>query len=284
MAGGLGTRLSPVTQVVNKHLLPIAGKPMIYYPLTTLILAGATEICIVANEKDVPEFSKLLNNIQKLGLTITFKTQENASGIADGILLCREFLAHDEFLMILGDNIFHGPGLTENLKAMTTHKSGCCIMCYHVDDASRYGVATVVNNQVTKIQEKPEKPESNYAITGLYKFGNAAIQKALNIQPSQRGELEITDVLEEFRKDEKLSAKIIDRGFSWLDVGTFESMRDADTYITSVERHQGFLVGSPEEALFLKKRCSATELLGVINDMPISNYSKYLKKLTEKNI
>jgi glucose-1-phosphate thymidylyltransferase len=250
LAGGSGTRLHPLTLSVSKQLMPVYDKPMIYYPISTLISAGINEILIISTPQDVPLFKKLLGDGTKIGCRFEYAVQENPNGLAEAFLIGEEFIGNDKVALILGDNIFYGSGLSNLLKA-NNDPNGGIIYAYHVQDPERYGVVEF-NSQgkAISIEEKPESPKSSFAVPGIYFYDNSVISVAKNIQPSKRGELEITDVNKEYLKRGNLKVSILDRGTAWLDTGTFHSLMQASQFVQVIEERQGLKVGSIEEAAY----------------------------------
>lgn len=269
MAGGSGTRLHPLTISVSKQLLPVYSKPMIYYPLSTLLLAGVREIFILTTPRDLPLFEELLGDGSLLGVQITYGAQAEPRGIADGLLLAETFLNGEPSALILGDNIFYGAGVGETLEGYRT-ATGATVLAQNVSDPKRYGVIELnAAGQVVSLEEKPSKPKSNLAITGLYFFDGTAPERARALQPSDRGELEITHLLESYRTEETLVAHILPRGTAWLDTGTFESLAQASDFVKVVEQRQGFKISAPEEIAWR---------LGLIDSAQLSKLAKLYEK------
>ena len=254
LAGGTGSRLWPITAGVSKQLLPVYNKPMIYYPLSTLMLAGVREVLLITTEQAIDSFRALLGDGARLGISIEYRVQVEPRGIADAVLIGAEFVGDDRFLLVLGDNIFHGPGLGRSL-AQELPPTGAHVFLYQVQDPRAYGVATLEGDRVARITEKPETPASNWAVTGLYLLDARAVEFARRLQPSWRGELEITDVLNRYAEVGELSATQLTRGSAWFDGGTADGLLRASNYIETVESRQGLLVGSPEE---ISVRCGLT--------------------------
>lgn len=251
LAGGSGTRLHPITLSVSKQLIPVYNKPMIYYPISTLISAGISDILIISTPSDLPRFKKLLGDGSHLGCKFSFKTQEKPNGLAEAFIIGEDFIGTDSVALILGDNIFYGSGFVENLKSNLDPKGGI-IYAYHVEDAERYGVVEFDKNHKVKcIEEKPKEPKSNYAIPGIYFYDNTVVDKAKTLKPSKRGELEITDLNILYLKEDKLSVRILDRGTAWLDTGTFSSLMKASQFVQVIEERQGLRIGSLEDAAIL---------------------------------
>jgi glucose-1-phosphate thymidylyltransferase len=279
MAGGSGTRLHPLTISVSKQLLPVYSKPMIYYPLSTLLLAGVREIFILTTPKDLPLFEELLGDGSSLGIQITYGSQSEPRGIADGLLLAETFLDEEPSALILGDNIFYGAGVGETLESYRT-VSGATVLAQNVSDPKRYGVIELnPAGQVVSLEEKPSKPKSNLAITGLYFFDGSAPARAKNLQPSVRGELEITHLLESYRLEGILSAHILPRGTAWLDTGTFESLAQASDFVKVVEQRQGFKISAPEEIAWRLGLIDSAQLSKLANRYAKSDYGIYLESL-----
>jgi len=250
LAGGSGTRLHPLTLSVSKQLMPVYDKPMIYYPLSTLMYAGIHEILIISTPKDLPLFQELLGDGKKFGCTFEYAVQEHPNGLAEAFLIAEDFIQKDKVALILGDNIFYGSGLAKLLQS-NNNPDGGIIYAYRVNDPERYGVVDFNDEgQVMSIEEKPEKPKSNYAVPGIYFYDNSVIEVAKNIKPSLRGELEITDVNKAYLKQGKLSVSILDRGTAWLDTGTFDSLMQAAQFVEVIEQRQGLKIGSIEAAAF----------------------------------
>ena len=270
LAGGKGTRLYPITSVVSKQLLPVYDKPMIYYPLSTLILAGIKDILIITNPEDNDSFKRLLGDGKELGLNIEYAIQPKPEGIGQAFLIAEEFIENCSVVLALGDNLFHGDGLAKSLQQATLANEGSDIFVYPVKDPERYGVVELNKKyQVTKITEKPQKARSKYAVTGLYFYDKNIIEKAKQIKPSKRGELEITDINNLYLKEGSLRAKIMSRGMTWLDTGTYESLQEASQYIKTIEKRQGLKIGCPEEIAWR---------MGLINDSQLQKISKkYMK-------
>ena len=284
LAGGAGTRLYPLTQAISKQLLPIYDKPMIYYPLSVLMLAGLREILIISTPRDLPMLKALLGTGSAWGLNISYQEQISPDGLAQAFLLAEDFLAGDSACLVLGDNIFHGQGFIELLlKArakIENQETGACIFGYYVKDPERYGVVEFNNaHQVLSIEEKPVKPKSNYAVTGLYFYDPAVVEYAKSLKPSARGELEITDLNNCYLKNNALSIELMGRGFAWLDAGTHESFLDASQYIAAIENRQGLKVGCLEEIAWRKGFITREDLLVQAEALIKTSYGRYLKSL-----
>ena len=282
LAGGSGTRLHPLTLSVSKQLMPIYDKPMIYYPLSTLMYAGINEILIISTPKDLPLFKTLLGDGKKYGCSFEYAVQEHPNGLAEAFLIGEEFIGNDKVALILGDNIFYGTGLEKLLQANNNPEGGI-IYAYRVNDPERYGV--VEFNQEGKaisIEEKPEHPKSNYAVPGIYFYDNTVVEIAKNIQPSRRGELEITDINKEYLKQGKLSVSILDRGTAWLDTGTFQSLMQASQFVEVIEQRQGLKVGAIEGVAFEMGYIDETQLKRLIEPLLKSGYGENLIQLLNK--
>lgn len=279
LAGGSGTRLYPITLAVSKQLIPIYDKPMIYYPLTTLISAGIREILIISTPKDLPRFQELLGDGSQIGCHFEYKAQEEPRGLADAYIVGAEFIGADKVAMILGDNIFYGSQMDEQLKQYTD-VDGAVGFAAHVTDPQRYGVYEFDKDMnVLSIEEKPEKPKSNYANSGLYFCDNEVVEIARNVQPSARGEIEITSVLDAYLKRGKLKVALLDRGTAWLDTGTFESMNDAAQFVQVIEKRQDIKVGAMEEAAWRQGFIDDEQLRSLAEPLTKSGYGQYLLNL-----
>lgn len=286
LAGGLGTRLYPVTIPVNKHLLPIYNKPMIYYSLSLAFLAKIREIIIVVNPKDLESFKTLLGYGEKFGVNIAYKIQYEPKGLAHAIVISEDFIIGDKILMILGDNILFGHGLTDLLiqtKEEIEKNGGAFIFGYYVKDPQRFGIIEFSKDgKVLSIEEKPQKPKSNYAAIGIYFFDENVLGLAKNIQPSNRGEYEITSVLEEYLKVEKLKIKILGRGFAWFDTGTHDSFLEAGEFVATIEKKTGLMIGCIEEIAYRNGWISREQLIEFAKRLAKTNYGKYLLKIAEE--
>ena len=282
LAGGSGTRLYPLTKSVSKQLLPIYDKPMIYYPLSILMLAGIQEVLIISTPDDLPKFENLLGDGSDLGMKFQYKVQPNPDGLAQAFILAEEFIGSDSVSLILGDNIFYGQGLTDLLlKGVSSvfENNIATIFGYHVKDPSRYGVVEFDDdNKAKSIEEKPINPKSSYAVTGLYFYPNDVVQKALLVKPSDRGELEITSVNEMFLNEDRLSVQLLGRGYAWLDTGAHEDLLEASKFIETIERRQGLKVACIEEIAFDKGYISKEKLKSLAIDMSNNQYGQYLLK------
>jgi len=282
LAGGSGTRLHPLTLAVSKQLMPIYDKPMIYYPLSTLMWAGINEILIISTPHDLPLFRQLLGDGKKFGCRFEYAVQENPNGLAEAFIIGKEFIGNDKAALILGDNIFYGTGLAELLQANSNPEGGI-IYAYHVHDPERYGVVDFdKEGNVLSIEEKPEKPKSNYAVPGIYFYDNSIIEVAASIKPSHRGELEITDVNKEYLKRGNLKVSILDRGTAWLDTGTFQSLMQAGQFVQVIEERQGLKIGAIEEAAYKMGFIDAEQLKELASPLLKSGYGLHLMSLLEE--
>lgn len=286
LAGGSGTRLYPITKGISKQLLPVYDKPMIYYPLTTLMLAGIRDILIISTPKDLPLFKELLGSGKDWGINLSYKEQPSPDGLAQAFILGEKFIGDDDVALVLGDNIFFGYGFSAMLKEAVNivekHKT-TNIFGYYVNDPERYGVAEIDSyNNVISVEEKPQKPKSNYAIVGLYFYTNKVVEVAKNIKPSARGELEITTVNEEFLKLNQLKLSIMGRGFAWLDTGTHESLQEASSFIETIEKRQGLKVACPEEIAWRNKWITDEQLKNLSRELSKNQYGQYLINLLKK--
>jgi glucose-1-phosphate thymidylyltransferase len=282
LAGGSGTRLHPLTLAVSKQLMPVYDKPMIYYPLSLLMTAGIRDILIITTPHDQAQFKKLLGDGQNLGCNFQYVVQELPNGLAQAFVLGADFIGQDKVALVLGDNIFHGEGLEALLKANNDPEGGV-VYAYHVHDPERYGVVEFDDNKVAlSIEEKPAKPKSNYAVPGLYFYDNDVVEIAKNLEPSPRGEYEITDVNREYLRRGKLKVGILGRGTAWLDTGTFESLMQAGEFVRVLEQRQGLKVGSIEEAAYRQGFITAEQLLKIAEPLRKSGYGDYLLHLPEQ--
>ena len=281
LAGGSGTRLRPLTTVVVKQLLPVYDKPMIYYPLSTLMAAQIREIAIICNPGDLDQFQELLGTGEEIGISLTYIVQNLPRGIADAFLVSEEFIGGDGCALILGDNIFHGSGLGRQLSRFNV-VDGAQVFAYHVNNPEQYGVIELDEfGQPVKLIEKPSVPTSNLAVPGLYFFDNSVVAHAASIKPSLRGELEIVDVLQIYLEAKKLHVELMSRGSAWLDTGTFESLMSAGNYVQVIEARQGFKIGCIEEVAYLNQWINQSQLNKIVNSIGNTPYSNYLKNLIE---
>lgn len=282
LAGGSGTRLFPITKVVSKQLLPVYDKPMIYYPLSTLMLAGINDILIISTPQDLPNFKKLLGDGKQFGLKLSYAEQPSPDGLAQAFIIGEEFIGNDNVCMILGDNIFYGSGFSgilENARKKTEEEGQAVIFGYYVKDPERYGVAeTDGNGKVIGIEEKPLKPKSNQAVTGLYFYPNSVVEIAKNVKPSARGELEITSVNQQYLEDGKLFLQELGRGFAWLDTGTHEALSEATEFVKTIEKRTGLKISCPEEIALIKGWMKKEEILENIKGLK-GNYYDYVRGL-----
>jgi len=282
LAGGSGTRLYPVTQTISKQLLPVYDKPMIYYPLSTLMLGDIREILIISTPQDLSQFKNLLGDGSQWGLKLIYKAQPSPDGLAQAFILGEEFIGDDLSTLILGDNIFYGHNLENLLHSAHTRQYGATVFAYHVNDPERYGVAEFnSDNQVISLKEKPKQPKSNYAVTGLYFYDYKVVEVAKNLKPSARGELEITDLNKFYLNNNELFVEMMDRGYAWLDTGTHDSLLDAGQFISTIENRQGLKVACPEEIAFKKGWISLSELKILAKNLIKNSYGEYLISLTK---
>lgn len=280
LAGGSGTRLYPLTKSVSKQLMPVYDKPMIYYPLSTLLLAGIKDILIITTPHDSEDFKKLLGDGSQWGVSFSYEVQPSPDGLAQAFIIGEEFIGKDNVALILGDNIFYGEGLSSRLQNISSKKNGATIFGYYVKDPQRYGVAGFDRTgKVTSIEEKPENPKSNYAVTGLYFYDNKVIDIAREIKPSDRGELEITDVNRAYLESDDLDLEILSRGTAWLDTGTHESLLDAGIYLKVLEDRQGLKVACPEEIAYRMGYIEADHVLRIADPMKKNGYGQYLLEM-----
>ena len=287
LAGGAGTRLYPLTMVTSKQLLPIYDKPMVYYPLSTLMLAGINEILLISTPSDLPNFERLLGDGSDFGIKLSYKVQPSPDGLAQAFILGEDFIGDDECAMILGDNIFYGGGLTDKLiDAVNNAKEGhATIFGYYVNDPERFGIMEINDEgTILSVEEKPVKPKSNYCITGLYFYPKGVSERAKNVKPSTRGELEITTLNDSYLQDGTLKAKVLGRGFAWLDTGTMDSLTDASAYVQMVQNRQGVVISSPEEIAYKNGWITKEKLLESADRYGRSPYGTHLKNVAERRL
>jgi glucose-1-phosphate thymidylyltransferase len=285
LAGGSGTRLYPITSAISKQMLPVYDKPMIYYPLSVLMLAGIREILIISTPRDLPGFRNLLGNGKSLGMNFSYIEQPSPDGLAQAFILGEEFIGDDPVCMILGDNIFYGHGFGEALLKTAELKKGACIFGYYVTDPERYGVVEFDSDKkVISIEEKPLKPKSNYAVTGLYFYDNTVVKKAKSLKPSPRGELEITDLNRVYLREGSLEIKLMGRGMAWLDTGTYESLLQAANFIATLEQRQGLKASCIEEIAFKRGFITKNQLISLAEPIKNSQYGKYLLRIASDEI
>lgn len=286
LAGGSGTRLYPITQAISKQLLPIYDKPMVYYPLTTLMLAGIREFILISTPNDTPRFQQLLGNGKQWGIDISYAVQAAPEGIPQAFMIAEDFIRNDRCALILGDNVFYGHHLSTLLQTAVAKQNGATVFAYHVKDPQRYGVVKFdADGKALNIEEKPKQPQSNYAITGLYFYDDNVINIAKDLKPSARGELEITDVNNIYLKQDALNVELMHRGYAWLDTGTHESLIDASLFIHTLEKRQGFKIACPEEVAFRMGYITAEQLEKLALNIGNNEYGKYLLEITsERNI
>jgi glucose-1-phosphate thymidylyltransferase len=283
LAGGSGTRLYPITKSISKQIIPIYDKPMIYYPLSVLMLAGIRDILIISTPKDIHLYDDLLGNGSQLGIRLSYAVQPAPEGLAQAFIIGDQFIGNDSVCMILGDNIFYGHGFGHIITQTATLKEGAVVFGYYVNDPERYGVVEFNDKgKVISLEEKPLQPKSNYAVTGLYFYGNDVISKAKNLKPSARGELEITDLNKLYLEENRLTIKIMGRGMAWLDTGTHETLLQASVYIQTIEERQGLKVACIEEIAFKQGFINREQLISLASDLSKNQYGKYLLKIADE--
>jgi glucose-1-phosphate thymidylyltransferase len=282
LAGGSGTRLHPATQVVSKQLLPVFDKPMIYYPLSTLMLSGIREILVISTPQDVPLFQRLLGDGSQWGLSLSYAAQPSPDGLAQAFIIGDKFIGTSPSALVLGDNIFYGHDLTRLTQAADMRREGATVFAYHVHDPERYGVATFNREgRVTAIEEKPKQPKSNYAIVGLYFYDGHVVEYAHDLKPSARGELEITDLNRRYLENGNLNAEVMGRGFAWFDAGTHQSLLDASQFVATLEGRQGIKIASPEEIAWRHKWIDEAQFVRLIEPLRKSGYGAYLQHVLD---
>lgn len=285
LAGGSGTRLYPLTEVTSKQLLPINDKPMIFYPLSTLMLAGIKEILIISTPEDTPRFESLLGDGSQFGISLEYKVQPSPDGLAQAFIIGEEFIGDDSVAMILGDNIYYGSGIRKILQRAAQKEIGATVFGYHVQDPERFGVVEFnADGKVLSVEEKPEVPKSNYAITGLYFYDNRVVEIAKNVEPSHRGELEITSINEAYLKLGELEVELLGRGFTWLDTGTHQSLVDASNFVRTVEDYQGIKIAALEEIGYINNWITRDQLVARGNYYSKTGYGQYLLKVANGEI
>ena len=282
LAGGSGTRLYPLTKAVSKQIMPVYDKPMIYYPLSILMLAGIREILVISTPRDLPVFEELLGTGEDLGLKMSYAVQESPRGLADAFIIGEEFIGNDSVAMVLGDNIFHGQGLTKRLRAAASKEKGATVFGYYVDDPERFGIVEFDGDgKAISIEEKPEKPKSNYCVTGLYFYDNRVVEYAKNLKPSARGELEITDLNRIYLEKGELDVILLGQGFTWLDTGTHESLVEATNFVKTVETHQHRKIACLEEIAYLRGWITREQVMETYEVLKKNQYGKYLKDVLD---
>lgn len=284
LAGGLGTRLYPITKGISKQLIPVYDKPMIYYPLSTLMLAGIRDILVISTPEYTPLFESLLGDGSDFGINLSYKVQEHPNGLAEAFILGKEFIGSDSVCLILGDNIYYGSGLSKQLQEAAKKEDGATVFGYHVNDPERFGVVEFDENMhALSIEEKPEHPKSNYAVTGLYFYDNDVVEIAENLKPSDRGELEITDVNKEYLRRGKLDVKLMGRGYAWLDTGTHDSMLEAAGFISTIQKRQNLKVACLEEIAYRMHWISREKLIELAQPLKKNDYGQYLLRLAAED-
>lgn len=283
LAGGAGTRLYPITKSISKQIIPIYDKPMIYYPLSVLMLAGIREILIISTPKDIHLYKDLLGKGDQLGISLSYEIQPSPDGLAQAFIIGEKFIGNDNVCLILGDNIFYGYGFSKILTQAEALKDGATVFGYYVNNPQRYGVVEFDDSgKVLSIEEKPEKPKSNYAVTGLYFYSNDVIKKAKSLKPSKRGELEITDLNRLYLNENRLKVELLGRGFAWLDTGTHESLLQASNYISTIEQRQGLKIACVEEIAYKKDFINKNQLIKLGEELKNNQYGKYLLKIANE--
>ena len=283
LAGGSGTRLYPVTKAISKQIVPIYDKPMIYYPMSVLMLAGIRDILIISTQRDIVNFKELFKDGQELGLNIKYAVQENPNGLAEAFIIGEEFIGDDSVAMVLGDNIFYGQSFSDYLKAAASLESGAYIFGYYVQNPKSFGVVEFDDNgKVISLEEKPEKPKSKYAVPGLYFYDNSVVAKAKALKPSRRGELEITDLNKAYMEENALSVKLLGRGMAWLDTGTHASMLQASNFVEAVQNTQGAYIACLEEIAYRKEWITSEQVIKLAKPLMKNEYGKYLMDVVEE--